>query len=269
MVALLSVALMFIDHHQKHLQGLRGAIGTLVAPLYFIAELPAEFFSWGGENVMTRSQLRAENALLRDENMVLKARLQKYVALEVENARLRNLLGAEATQVERRLVAEIIEVDSDSGRLSFVINKGIRNNVYIGQPVIDAKGVMGQVIDVTALTARVLMISDASHAIPVRVSRSGVRAIAVGTGRLDQLQLQHVADTSDIREGDLLLTSGLGRRFPPGYPVATVTRVIHDPGAPFARVEARPIAAMDRSSMVLLLWPQFVNSNVPQAVGQE
>jgi len=122
---------------------------------------------------------------------------------------------------------------------------------------------------VTALTARVLMISDASHAIPVRVSRSGVRAIAVGTGRLDQLQLQHVADTSDIREGDLLLTSGLGRRFPPGYPVATVTRVIHDPGAPFARVEARPIAAMDRSSMVLLLWPQFVNSNVPQAVGQE
>ena len=253
-MAVLSTGLMFVDHHEKHLQGFREAIGTLVTPILYLADLPQEFFSWGGENLMSRSQLRKENAQLRDESLILKARQQKYVALQAENSRLRNLLGSERANLDRRLVAEMVEVESDAGRLQFVINKGSNHDLFVGQPVIDAYGIIGQVIDVSFLSARVLMITDADHAIPVRVSRNGVRSIALGTGRIDTLELQHVPDTSDIKVGDLLLSSGLGKRFPDGYPVATVTSVVHNPGAPFAKITAKTIAHMDRSSMVLLLW---------------
>ncbi len=245
---------MFIDHHQQHLKWLRNGIATFITPIVFLADIPADFFAWGGENLMSRSQLRQENTKLKNESLVLKAQLQKFVAIQAENARLRNLLGNENKQIERRLVAEIIQIDSDPFSLRFLINKGSADDIYIGQTVIDAYGIIGQVVEVSTYTSRVLMISDATHAIPVKVNRNGVRATLVGTGQIDLLALQYVPDTMDIKVGDLLLSSGLGERFPDGYPVATVSLVEHNPGQDYAKIFAKPVAQLERSSLVLLVW---------------
>ena len=135
---------MFIDHHEKHLQGFRSALGTLVSPIVYLADIPHEFFSWGGESMVSRSFLRQENQRLTDENLILKAQLQKHIALQAENARLRNLLGTQNDTLERRLLAEIIQINDDPFQLDFVINKGYLDDVYEGQTVIDEKGVVGK-----------------------------------------------------------------------------------------------------------------------------
>ena len=250
---------MFVDHHRHHLQGLRNFLGTLITPIIYLSDIPAEFFAWGGENLMTRSQLRQQNNQLKNEALVLRAQLQKFVAIQAENARLRNLLGNENRQVERRLVAEIIQIDSDPFSLRFLINKGSSHDVYIGQTVIDAYGIVGQVVEVTPYTSRVLMISDVTHAIPVRVNRNGVRATLVGTGEINTLALQYVPQTTDIKAGDLLLSSGLGERFPDGIPVATVSEVIADPGENYSRIIAKPVAKLEQSALVLLVWTEQSN----------
>ncbi|MEW4365507.1 rod shape-determining protein MreC [Aliikangiella sp. GXAS 306] len=250
----LSCVLMFVDHHEKHLQGVRETLAALVTPIVFLADIPGEFFAWGGENLISRSQLRQENARLNDEVLILKAQLQTLVALQSENARLRNLLGTENKRVERKMVAEIIQVDSDPFSLKFMINKGSNHDVYIGQTVIDAYGIVGQVVEVSPFYSRVLMITDSSHAIPVKVNRNGVRTTAVGTGQINLLELQYVSDTTDIKVGDLLISSGLGQRFPDGYPVAKVISVEPDPGESFTRIFAVPEARLNQSSLVLLVW---------------
>jgi len=245
---------MFIDHHEQHLKGVRKALAALVTPIIFLADIPGEFFAWGGENLVSRSQLREENSRLKDESLILKAQLQTLVGLQAENARLRNLLETESKSVERKMVAEIIQIDSDPFSMKFLINKGSNHDVFVGQTVIDAYGIVGQVVEVSPLVSRVLMITDVTHAIPVKVNRNGVRTTLIGTGQINQLALQFVPDTTDIKVGDLLLSSGLGRRFPDGYPVAKVTSVEHNPGEAFARIFAAPAAQLDRSSLVLLVW---------------
>jgi rod shape-determining protein MreC len=247
---------MFVDHHEQHLKWLRNGIATFITPIVYIADIPGEFFAWGGENLVSRSQLRQENARLKDESLILKSQLQTLVGLQAENARLRNLLGTENKWFDKKLVAEIIQIDSDPFSLNFLINKGSMHDVFEGQTVIDAYGIVGQVVEVAPLYARVLMITDATHAIPVRVNRNGVRSTLVGTGRVDLLELQFVPDTTDIKVGDLLLSSGLGQKFPDGYPVATVSSIENDPSAPFARVQATPMAKLAQSSMVLLIWSE-------------
>lgn len=247
---------MFVDHYQKHLQGLRNALGTLITPIIYLADIPQEFFSWGGESIVSRSELRKENQRLKEESNILKAQLQKYIALQTENARLRNLLGTENKTLERRLLAEIIQIDNNPFALEFVINKGSASDIYQGQTVIDAYGIVGQVTDVYATTARVLMISDASHAIPVRVARNNVRSIAAGSGQINQLFLKNVTDTTDIKVGDKLISSGLGEKFPVGYPVGVITKVEHDPGKAYAIIFAMPTARLERLASVLLVWTE-------------
>ena len=171
-----------------------------------------------------------------------------------ENTRLRALLNSTALLRNDVLVAELIGVSPDPVRHQMILNKGAVDGVYIGQPLIDEEGLLGQVVDVSELSSRVLLITDATHAIPVQVNRNGVRAIAEGTGVLGSLEIHHVAATTDIEEGDLLVSSGLGGRFPVGYPVALVSKVVRDPGHAFATVEARPVAALDRSRHVLLVF---------------
>lgn len=254
MVVVISVILMFIDHHEKHLQGVRSTIGTFVTPLVYLADIPQEFFSWGGESMMSRSQLRQENQALKAESEILKSQLQKFISLQVENARLRNLLGTQNEILEKRLLAEIIQIDSDPFNLEFIINKGNSHSVYIGQTVIDSQGIVGQVIGVSEFTSRVIMISDSSHAIPIRVARNNARAIVAGSGQINQLFLKNVTDTTDIQVGDTLISSGLGQKFPKGYPVATVTQVIHDPGKAYAIITAKPTARLAQLSSVLLVW---------------
>lgn len=251
----LSVALMVWDYQYPQLQQVRAALTVLVSPLRFIAELPVTVSLNAQDWFMTRHQLQDENTTLHQHNLQLQAKLQKYTALQAENQRLRELLDSSTTLLnERMLLAQLSAIDLDPHRQQVLINKGTQNGVFVGQAVLDAAAVMGQVSQVTPFSATVLLITDADHAFPVQVVRNGLRTLAVGTGRIDALELPYLPDHTDIRVGDQLVTSGLGGTFPAGYPVATITRIDRQPNQMFAYIEARPLAYLDRSREVLLVW---------------
>jgi len=251
---LLSLILLVLDHRFHHLQQLRSTLAFLVYPLHFLADLPFTASAWLTETTGSRETLLEHNRELRAENLRLRVELQKYESLQAENMRLRDLLDSSFKVGDRVLVAELSSVDLDPYKQQVIINKGGASGVFEGQPVLDAHAVMGQVTSVTPLSSTVLLITDTSHALPVQVLRNGLRTIAVGTGRIDELKLPYLPTNSDIVEGDLLVTSGLGGKFPPGYPVATVTRIDRSPDAPFSSVVAQPRAHLDRSREVLLVW---------------
>ena len=204
----------------------------------------------------SRRSLRREIDVLRKDLLLLKVETQKMAVLATENDRLRNLLGSSGKLADNVLVAEIIGVDPNPQSQVVILDKGKQADVIVGQPLLDADGLMGQVIETGAYSSRAMLITDVSHSVPVQVNRNNIRIIAVGTGKVDELELVHVPDTADIRIGDLLVSSGLGDRFPVGYPVGTVTEVIHDPGKPFDIVKAKPSARLDRSRHVLLVFTE-------------
>lgn len=222
-------------------------------PLNLLADFPVTGSRWVTEVSASRSSLLEENRELSNENLMLKAELQKYESLVAENLRLRDLLDSSFKIGDRVFVAELSAVDLDPYKQQVVINKGASSSVFEGQPVLDAHAVMGQVISVNPFSATVLLITDSTHALPVQVMRSGLRTIAEGTGRINELSLPYLPINADIQEGDLLVTSGLGGKFPPGYPVATVTSISRSPDNPFADVRAEPRAHLDRSREVLLV----------------
>ena len=251
---ILSLALLVLDHRYHHLQQLRSTLAFLTYPLHYLADLPFTASRWVSETTSSRETLFEQNRELREQNLRLRAELQKYESLQAENMRLRDLVDSSFKIGDRVLVAELSSVDLDPYKQQVIINKGSASGTFEGQPVLDAHAVMGQVISVTPFTSTVLLITDTSHALPVQVLRNGLRTIALGTGRVDELKLPYLPTNSDIVEGDLLVTSGLGGKFPPGYPVATVTRIDRSPDAPFSEVLAEPRAHLDRSREVLLVW---------------
>ncbi|CBL44202.1 Rod shape-determining protein [gamma proteobacterium HdN1] len=251
---LISLAVIAADHLTDSLRPAHFVLSTLTAPVHWVADLPMQMSEWSASGFQRSREIKAENRSLRTEVMLLKRRVQKLASTVAENSQLKELLGAYNLSEERISVAEIISVDPDPFRHEVIINKGTEQKAYVGQTVLDAEGVMGQLVQTGPFTSRLLLITDVSHGVPVYVNRNGVRAVAVGSGELDKLKLLHVPDTADILEGDLLVTSGLGGRFPKGYPVGVVTSVRHDPGQPFAVVEARPMAHLDRSRHVLLVF---------------
>jgi len=250
----LSLVLMVLDHRFAHLQQLRNTLAFLTYPLHLMADLPVTTGRWLTKATATRSQLVDENQTLRSLNLKLNAELQKFESLQAENIRLRNLLDASYKVGDRVLIAELSAVDLDPYKQQVVINKGGASGVYEGQAVLDAEAVMGQVIQVTPFSSTVLLITDPSHSIPVQVLRSGLRTIAVGSGRINELNLPYLPTNSDVQEGDLLVTSGLGGKFPSGYPVARVTQVNRAPDNAFAQITAEPAAHLDRSREVLVVW---------------
>lgn len=252
------------DLRFNRLETTRAAVDTAAAPVYWVAGLPSRLSDWLEVNLRSRFRVMEENERLARENLVLQGRLQQMASLQADNARLRALLNSTAMLRDDVLVAELIGVSPDPERHQLVLNRGERDGVFVGQPLIDAHGLMGQVVQVSPGHCRALLITDATHSIPVQVNRNGVRAIAEGTGSLAVLEVHHVAATTDIREGDLLVTSGLGGRFPVGYPVAEVTLVERDPGQAFARVLARPSAALDRSRHALLVFTAAPGTDVAQ-----
>ena len=260
-LVLLSIALMTIDHRQHHLDNVRAALSVVVYPLQLLVDLPGDTLDWFRESLATRRQLQEENFSLRKQQLVLNSQLQKLEALEAENRRLRALLDSSFQVGERpMLIAALLSVDMDPYRHQIEINKGSLDNLFEGQPLLDSRGVMGQLIHVGPFTATAMLITDPAHAIPVQVNRTGLRTIALGTGKLDQLELPNIPINADIRVGDLLVASGLGGRFPAGYPVADVTEVEQDPSRAFSHVLARPRAQLDRSREVLLVWPEQIES---------
>ena len=246
---------MVVDHRQHHVEAVRSAISVLIYPIQYLVNLPVAVGQWMGESVSSREKMLEENERLRMQHLLFKAQLQKLSALQVENIRLRELLQSSKKVGENVLIAELLAVDLDPFSRQIVINKGTNDNVYLGQPVLDAEGIMGQIVHVGPFSSTSMLITDPNHAIPVHVNRNGLRAIAVGTGAPDVLEIPYLPISADIVEGDLLTSSGLGGRFPRDYPVARITRVEKDPTQPYATVTAEPIALLERSREVLLVWP--------------
>ncbi len=254
MAVLLALAMMVADHRYQYLTELRVSLSVLMYPLYLVASLPDSLLHEVQGRLAEEEVLRRENATLRRENLLLEGRLQQFQALEAENRRLRDLLGSSLQLGERVLIAELMAVDLNPYRQQVLVEKGTRSGVFVGQPVLDAKAVMGQVVRVDPFSARVLLITDPKHSLPVQVLRNGLRAIASGTGLTNRLELMHLPRNTDIRVGDQVVTSGLGGRFPAGYPVARIVEVRNEPGKPFATVAAEPLARLDRAREVLLVW---------------
>lgn len=249
---ILSVALLVANHR---LDPLRQNLSSVFSPLQYLASVPGAALDWSSESFATRNMLALQNKELLRQQLLMSERLQRFEHLRQENERLRALLGSPAYLDSRKMVAEVLEVASDPFHHYVVLNHGSRSGVFVGQPVVDAQGVVGQVVQVSEMTSRVLLLSDVSHGLPVRITRNDVRLVANGTGELDEIELRHVAKSTDIRVGDLLVTSGLGNRFPEGYPVARVMEVLTEDGQSYARVTAQPLAALDRIRYVLLIWP--------------
>lgn len=239
------------------LEPVRNSLSSLLSPLQYVANIPGVLLDESAENLATRNMLAKQNKELLRYQLLMSERLQRFEHLRQENDRLRGLLGSPVYMDAKKVVAEVMEVASDPFHQYVVLNRGSRNSVYVGQPVVDAQGVVGQVVQVSELTSRVLLLSDVSHGIPVRITRNDVRMMAIGTGSIDELELRHVAKSTDVRAGDLLVSSGLGKRFPEGYPVARVMTVEKDDGKNYATVIAQPLAALDRIRYLLLIWPDI------------
>ncbi len=248
-----SVVLIVSDGRFQWTLTLRQMTGYLTEPIAYVAHLPKSLSLYFSKQAADRDALQVQNESLRLNNLLLNRRLQQMASLMAENQRLRALLNSSETVSESVLIAEVIGVDPDPFRHEIVLNRGFHDQVSVGQTVLNEKGLTGQIIKVGPNTSRVLTVTDNRHAVPVRNNRNGVRAIAVGAGLLGKLNLSHVPDTADIQVGDLLVSSGLGGRFPSGYPVAEITYIEHDPGKPFAKVEAKPKSELDKLHHVLVV----------------
>jgi rod shape-determining protein MreC len=252
----LSIALILFDHKLDGFGTTRVYLNSLVSPLQYLANLPGQLLNASASRFVSHERLFDDNAKLTHDAMVMNGQLQRLTFLQEENDRLRSLLNSPVQDNTRKVVAELMAVDNNPYSHQIVINKGAINGVYEGQPVLDDKGIVGQIMQVSSTNSRVLLIADVTHAIPVRVARNNVRLIVSGSGSLDELLIQHVAHSSDLKIGDILLSSGLGNIFPEGYPVATITSIIRDESRPFSQVRAKPIAQLDRLKYLLLLWSE-------------
>lgn len=246
--------MMVVDTNLSTLQPLRSTAGLVFTPLYWVADLPVRTYSNLVQIFSSRTELLAENEKLRSETLLIKRQLQKLALLTKQNERLRELLNSSALFEEQVLAAELLGADPNPGVRRLLLDKGSQHGVYTGQPVLDASGVVGQVVEVMPYSSRVLLLTDNSHSLPIQVTRNDLRAIASGTGNPDTLELRYITDITDIEEGDLLITSGMGGKFPSGYPVAIVSHIERNTGQPFATVHATPTADLNRSRYFLLVF---------------
>ncbi len=249
---------MFAEHRFNEVANARSWLTLIVTPVQWAADAPGRTWGWASDSLANRNALLEENRELKSQTLILAERSQVMSSVIAENVRLRELLNAAQRSKIDYITGELIGLNYDPYSQQVIINRGRQDGAYVGQPVIDASGVMGQLISVSPYTSRLLLISDINHGIPVQVNRNGLRFIAQGSGRSEELYLSHVPETADIREGDLLITSGIGGRFPFGYPVAVITEISHQRGEPFMDVVATSKAQLDRSRYVLLLLHQLV-----------
>lgn|SRR3990167_5107260 len=252
---MLSAALMMLTQKTFFFQKLRSDLSLAVIPIQYLVNAPIKTIHWVIDSITTQQELLTDNARLRAHELLLESKLQKMLTLERENAQLHELLKSTSRVSGPVVVAELLAVNLDPSVQQVIVDKGRHDRVYLNQPVLDAYGVMGQVIDVGPLTSKVMLITDTKSAVPVQDYRNGLRAIAVGLGSSDHLALINVPDSSDIQLGDWFVSSGLGLYFPVGYPVGVVSTLAHTPGHRFATILLRPAAHLDQTQQVLLAWP--------------
>ncbi len=252
-----SIALMLTDYNTNYLKIVRAQLLGGVYTIQYLVNWPVKAGQSLAKSLNSRFQLLEENENLREDTLRLQVKLQKFEALKAENQRLRRLLGASAKFQERVEMAEVLAVDINQSRRKILINKGLSDGVFTHQPVIDAQGVIGQVIQVGRFSSIVMLITDPEHELPVQVVRTGLRTVAKGMGTINRLSLLYLSNTglnTGIKVGDLIVTSGAGQKFPKGYPVATVIQVNPDIGKPYAQGQALPKSALERNREVLLIW---------------
>lgn len=249
----IAIILMVADHHNDYLSRLRWGMNLAIEPMYRLAALPSRLARQMTTGLSDRDKLTEENARLRQQLLLAKASLDRVNMLRNQNRHLRELLDVQHSLGIGVQLARIIDVDTDPSRQRITVDAGVNQGVQVGQAVLDAQGVMGQIIEVLPNTSTVMLITDARHALPVVVDRTGMRAIAQGKGQSDLLELPNVPVSADIRVGDKLMTSGLGGHFPAGFPVGTISSIRSGNGGMFAVADATPSAALNRSVEVLIL----------------
>jgi rod shape-determining protein MreC len=250
-----------LDYHH-YLPSVRLLLNNVVAPLQYMVDAPIQLFRNVSSDFVTRRKISAENAALQTQQVLLQAKLQRFAALESENRQLSQLLAAtEHLKKQHFRLARLLLVNADPLLNEVIVDKGLSDGVKIGQPVLDANGVMGQVISVYFLSSRVLLLTDFRSAIPVQDVRSDARGILVGRGRLAKLALKDIPSTVDIKVNDLFVTSGLGGRYPAGYPVGVVSIVNTNVATQFASIQVDPSAQLNRNRPVLVISP----ANLPAA----
>jgi rod shape-determining protein MreC len=263
---------MLADSRLDAFSNVRYLLNSMVAPIQYAANLPRTMFDGVYDRFSTRKGLIESNHNMKREVLRLKSELILLEQYQEENKRLRKLLGSPFIRDEKKVVTEVMAVDTSPYRHQVVIDKGQIDGVYEGQPVINEKGIVGQVTFVAAHNSRVLLLTDANNAIPAQVIRNDIRVIASGNGMIDEIQLEHIPTSTDIQEEDLLVTSGLGGVYPEGYPVAYVSKVDYDPKREFAVIKAEPVVEFDKLRYLLLVWPdenkqkQTDQSNIEQAM---
>lgn len=246
--------LMFIDQRNQTLESLRGGLQTLAYPIKLLLYSPIEGWHAMGEIFAERESLKRENIALQQKLEQLEIAAMRRADLELENARLRNLIESSADVAERMVTARVVGQEFSRQRRRVTLDRGQRDGIRVGQTALAGGGVLGQTMRVGPLSSEIILLTDPEHAIPVEIQRTGVRTVAVGTGRSDLLSLPSLPLQSDIVEGDTLVSSGLGGIFPTGYPVAVVTRVVKSDSSPLALVEARTVARAGRNRHVALVW---------------
>ena len=256
LLCILSIALMVLDQRNQHLIDVRKALAVALYPIQALVSAPFSASRNLSATLASRGRLLEENQQLHQQELLQNSRLQRMAALEAENARLRALLDSTAKVDANFVIAEIVSVDMNPFRNMIVINKGSQDDAFVGQPLIDANGVVGQITRDRVFSSEAMLVTDADHAVPIEIARNRLRSIAVGTGELDRLSLPFLPNNADVRAGDLLISSGLGGTFPPGYPVGVVRKVNSVTGQPFLNIDAEPAAALNRIREVLLLVPE-------------
>lgn len=252
----LAILLLGIGYYRPDsLAGLRHILSDHVArPLYWLTTSPAKIRYWANQQFSSKESLQDRVQTLEHENLILQRKVLQMAALMAENSRLKELLNSTELLDDSALVAELLGISPDPRKHEMLLNRGRAEGAFEGQPVLDAYGLVGSVIETSEHTARVLLITDSTNAVPVQVNRNGVRGVAEGSGRMDELYIRNLVPTTDIKEGDLIVSSGLGGRYPPGYPVGDVVRIEYDGADSFLRVVVRPSAQLDRSQQLLMVF---------------
>ena len=252
----LVLALLFMsaDHHYGSMP-IHRLFSYFIYPVQYAVDTPTRFIKWIRLTWTSKQTLIAENQQLRYQQLYLQSQDQQRLVIQDENTALKELLALSQSLKHRSMAADVLAVNTGHARQVVIINKGKQAGVMLGQLVLDAEGVMGQVIDVGLRTSTILLISDASSAVPVRNQRTGETAILNGTNNAGHLSLINLPKTVSVQKGDILLTSGLGQQYPAGYPVGVVETVSLPPGEDFIHVSVRPLTVLDRNRLVLLVWP--------------
>ena len=253
-----SFGIMYLDFNGKYLNTLRSYLSAAVYPVHVLVNAPKNLFSSISRNINKQEKLDLKNQEIKAENIILKSKIQQVYKLESENKRLRTLLDSKPEYQNELTFAEIVSINNDVNKHRFMINKGSQENVYSGDVVSDSEGIIGQIIRDHIFGSEVLLITDPEHAIPIEIARNGLRSIALGVGNYEYIVLNYLPVSADIKKGDVLITSGLGGKYPEGYPVATVESISNLTGEPFLKIEAKPFAELRNINEVWVIRQSIV-----------